>query len=240
MAKSLFFCVLILLFSAPGAFSRQITFHQRSNNFAIEKEKNQAIINLVFIPLGYQEPSGAKKDILSITARLRSVFPFNEFKGFRFFFLKLDLPAEKDIFKKNKNFPYLKVSDDFIRELKDKIGGNYKLVILDKESNVSAGELSGIKDTSLIILGRNSFGEKNRLSKAFLHEFGHSMGLREENSGSSQGIIPGRPNCAPDKKTAVKWWGGIAKRNSSVGYFEIKAQNKTFIKIGRASCRERV
>ncbi len=229
-AKILFFCVLILVFSAPRVFSWQITSYQQIKDFAIEKEENQVTLNLVFVSLGYQEPSEFKKYISSITARLKSVFPFSKFKGFKFFLLKANQEEEKDIFKESKSFPYLKIRSDFIRELKNEIGGNYKLVILDKESNVSAAELSNAKEASLIILGRNSFGEKNRLAKAFLHEFGHSLGLREENSGSSHGIISGEPNCALDKETAIKWWGDIAQENSGVDYFEVKTQNKTFIK----------
>ena len=38
-AKSLFFCVLILVFSAPCVFSWQVTSCQQIKDFAIEKEE---------------------------------------------------------------------------------------------------------------------------------------------------------------------------------------------------------
>ncbi len=68
------------------------------------------------------------------------------------------------------------------------------------------------------------------LSRFFLHELGHSFGLRDEyafqrkQSGvidsaaanatsSSVAYQPAQPNCAPDEATAQKWWGAYIAAN---------------------------
>lgn len=62
------------------------------------------------------------------------------------------------------------------------------------------------------------------LSRFFLHELGHSLGLRDEYAfqrpassivdkaaaeslSNSVAYQPAKPNCAPDKATAEQWWG---------------------------------
>jgi len=228
MVKRCLCFVVILFFFIVSAYSWQVEQFQ-VDDFPVQQE-SQAVFNLVFVPLDYSGDDEIEGDISSITTRLKSISPFNKFNGFRFFLLIFDGQKSGDIFEESKTFPYLKIRNDFIQELKDKIGGNYKLVILNKQGNASGAELSSIKETSIIILGKNSFGEKNRLTKAFLHEFGHSLGLREEYSTSIQEIIPGKPNCALNKEIAVKWWGDVAEENSGVDYFQIKSNDKIFIK----------
>ncbi len=228
MKKRFLLAALFLLLSTSVSFGWQI--EPLPADSVLAEPEEEIIINLVFVSLNYPESSDFEKDIYSITARLKSIFPFNEFKGFSFFLLTVGPEEKQEIFKQNRGFPYLKVRDDFISELNNAIGGNYKLVILNKDISTSAAELSKANETSLIILGRDSFGKRNRLAKAFLHEFGHSLGLKEESAGSGQTVVPGEPNCAPDRQTAVKWWGDLAAENSSVGYFEVKAGGKTYIK----------
>ena len=222
------FCALILLLFAFPSFSWQINSFQEEDFPVVEK--NQITLNLVFVSLGYQREDNFEKDISSILARLKKTSPFREFKSLKIYLLDTGLKEKDALFKKSKNFPFLKVKNSLIQGIKRRVGGVYKLVILNKESSASAAELSSIKDISLIILGKSSYGKKNRIAKVFLHELGHSLGLREENPASSQPIISGEPNCAPDKETAKKWWGDAAEENSGVDYFEVKARNKTFIK----------
>ena len=215
------------------AFSWQIEPFQEED-FFIEQE-SKIILNLVFVPLGYQREDNSGKDISSIIARLKGTSPFDEFKGLKVYLLDADLKEKDVLFKKSKDFPFLKVKNSLIQGIKRNIKGVYKLVILDKEGDVSAAELSSIKDVSVIILGKSSYGKKNRLAKAFRHELGHSLGLREENSASSRPIIPGPPNCASDKETAVRWWGDMVKEKSGIGYFEIQSGDEKFIKPTRRS-----
>jgi len=235
MAKSLFFCGLIFLLFSPSAFPWQIAPFQQVKDFAVEKEKNQINLNLVFAGLGYHKEDEFKKDISLILTRLKNTPPFDEFKGLKVYLLDAGLDEKAILFKESEKFPYLKVRNDLIQSLENKLSGVYKLVILNKEGKASAAELSSIKDISLIILGRDSYGQKNRLAKAFLHEFGHSLGLREENSRISRQIIPGEPNCAPDKETAVKWWGDMAEAIDGVDYFEFQFRGNKFIKPTRHS-----
>lgn len=227
------FCTLILLSFVFPVFPWQIEPFQKEE-FPPGWE-NQTILNIVFIPLGYQKKDSFKKDVFLIITYLKNTPPFNQFKGFRFYILSIASKEKNILFKKSQNFPYLEVRNDLISGIKNELNYPYKLVVLDKQINISAAEVSNAKATSIIILGRNSYGRKNRLAKVFLHELGHSLGLREENPGSSQPIIFGPPNCAPDKETAKKWWGDLAKEIDDVGYFKILSGNKTFIKPTRSS-----
>ncbi|OPX28089.1 MAG: hypothetical protein B1H08_06570 [Candidatus Omnitrophica bacterium 4484_171] len=233
MRKKFLFCTLILLFFVFPAFSWQISSFQGEDSSVAEK--NQIILNLVFVSLSYQREDNFKKDISSILARLKKTSPFREFKSLKVYLLDASPEERTVLFKKSESFPFLKVKNSLIQDIKSRIGGVYKLVLLNKQGDTSAAELSNIRNISLIILGKSSYGGKNRLSKVFLHELGHSLGLREENPGSSQPIIPGEPNCASDKETAKKWWGDMVKGNSAIGYFEIYSAGRKFIKPTRRS-----
>ena len=233
MRRKLFLCFLFFLLFIPLAFPWQIEPFQKE--LPSGDQKNQITLNIVFLPLNYQRKDNFKKDTSLIISRLKITSPFNQFRGFRFYLLNITSKEKGILFKKCKKFPYLEVRNDLIRDIRNKLNGTYKLAILDKGGNTSAAEISKANEISLIILGRNSYGKKNRLSKAFLHEFGHSLGLREENPSSSQPIIAGPPNCAPDKETAVKWWGNIAKTREGVDYFKMQSGEKVFIKPTRRS-----
>ena len=68
-------------------------------------------------------------------------------------------------------------------------------------------------------LGRTS------LRQAVLHEMGHTFGLRDECAtlrlpAGAPALVPGPPNCAPDRATAERWWGDLARTDPLVGYFE--------------------
>ncbi|MEA3560246.1 MAG: hypothetical protein U9R31_00545 [Candidatus Omnitrophota bacterium] len=160
MIKRFLFCVLIFLSFASSAFPWQINCFQEGEPFT--GEQKQITLNLVFVLLNYQNESEFKKDISSIIARLKNTSPFDEFKGLKVYLLDTALKEREFLFKKSKNFPFLKVKNNLIQSIKRNIKGVYKLVILDKEGDVGAAELSNIRNISLIILGKKSYGKKKQ------------------------------------------------------------------------------
>jgi hypothetical protein len=106
----------------------------------------------------------------------------------------------------------------------------YKLVILDYTGQTNCAELSTLDKASVIVLGRAGLSKEGDLVKCFLHEFGHSLGLRDE-CVSCKTVKPGYPNCAVDKETAQVWWGDLVKANApGVGFIRGCCGNKDYFR----------
>ncbi|MBF0330585.1 MAG: hypothetical protein HQL17_01505 [Candidatus Omnitrophica bacterium] len=142
---------------------------------------------------------------------------------------------ENDIFLRFRDFPFLKTRNSFLKELSVRIGHPYKLVIIDDGTIVSAAELSSLDKTSLIILGRQRYRDEHSFAKGFLHELGHSLGLRDECRVCQERVSAGPPNCAPSMAEAKAWWGDVAATDSRVGYFEGCCGNTSYIRSSPAS-----
>lgn len=84
------------------------------------------------------------------------------------------------------------------------------------------------------------------VSRYFMHELGHSLGLRDEYArqrpqeavgdpesaaaaSSNAAFQPARPNCAPSKDTASSWWGAyVLAKVEGVGFFPGCAGNSNY------------
>ena len=162
--------------------------------------------NLVFAGLNYPDRGSFLKDLAGLEGRLRLTEPFDAFQdSLRISYLELDQKEEAAFFKNAGGAPGLKVRMDLLRRISG-LTGLYKLVIIDYRAAASSAELSSIRRTSLIVLGRGRSSNGGDFAKAFLHELGHSLGLRDECLLCAR-REPGLPNCAPDKESAQKWWG---------------------------------
>lgn len=226
--KRLSFFILIFFSLASPAFSWQLSPYEKGTDVFIEDEQG-AIFNLVFTHLNYEEKEEFQKDVGSMVDILMKTPPFDEFKALKIYFLETKPEEESVLFKNGEKFPFLKIRDDLVKEVKEELNAPYKLVVLDKKGSVTAAELSDIDKISVIVLGKNRHDNEARFTKAFLHEFGHALGLREENPHSSHLIIPGPPNCAPDKENAIEWWGDMVGKVEGAGYFEIRSGGDKFI-----------
>jgi hypothetical protein len=85
------------------------------------------------------------------------------------------------------------------------------------------------------------------VSRFFMHELGHSLGLRDEYTrqrpsqaiGDEQAATalsgniayqPARPNCAPDEATAKQWWGAyLTAKIPDIGLFHGCAGRDTYV-----------
>ena len=179
-------------------------------------------LHLVFTPLNYQDPSDFIKDREILVERLRKTVPFSEFPA-RLKIWDLGL-AEKqigEVFLPTDVFPYVRVDQEFIKKVYERVGANYKLVLLNQTGSTDAAEFSTLEAPSVIVLGRRHFNTDFYFSSAFLHELGHSLGLRDETSkNDARACNPGYPNCAKSKEEAEIWWGKWVGQNSQVGFFK--------------------
>ena len=214
----------------------------RSNSFAYEiisylKDSYRAgkYLNLVFCPLNYQNKADFVKDREALIRKLKITKPFDEYNNLKFWYINLSRKEECQVFKPTLDFPSLKVRNDFLAGISAKLKGVYKLIIIDAQGVTLCAELSGIGTTSLIILGRRAYDNDNNFAKGFLHELGHSFGLRDECVNCQQLSSSGYPNCASNKGEAERWWGDLATGNDRVGYISGCCGNKDYIRPTIAS-----
>lgn len=104
---------------------------------------------------------------------------------------------------------------------------HFKLVVLSPEEFVPVAKVARGKNSAIYIPTTNrteqSDGFNKWLGQIFMHELGHSLGLRDEyarerpeehildieaydKESSNPGFRPAKPNCAPDQQTAKAWW----------------------------------
>ena len=224
----MFFFIGLLLFFSQSAPAYTIAHHKDA--------PDKAVLRLVFCPLHYRDNRDFLNDIGIITKKLFKLKPFSEFEGkIAFSYLELSPEEERLIFKPVSAFPPLLARQDFIDGLSEKLKSVYKLVIIDAKSGQTCAELSQIDKISLLIIGRSRYNNSNSFAKGFLHELGHSLGLREEFIDAGHNPEPGYPNCAPTKKEAQEWWGDLVGQGTRVNYIFGCCGNKNYIRPTIAS-----
>ncbi|HNX69158.1 MAG TPA: hypothetical protein PLL75_05550 [Candidatus Omnitrophota bacterium] len=182
--------------------------------------KPSAVLNVVFCPLNYQRQDDFLKDAAMMMRRLSETKPFEEFaQAIGAYTVTLSAKEVAAIFKRVQDFPPLKVRQDFLDSISSRLGSDYKLVIVDALSSSFCAELSSIDKMSLIVLGKARYKGTNSFAKGFLHELGHSLGLRDESSGAEAKHSPvGYPNCARNREEAQEWWGDLTGKAAYVDY----------------------
>lgn len=192
--------------------------------------------NLIFCSLNYSDKAVFLKDIGMLIQSLKRTMPFDEFiQKITFYYVILSKEEENTLFKPTSGFPPLKARRDFLEGILAKLKSSYKLVILDAQISVSCAELSSADKMSLIILGKRRYNNSNSFAKGFLHELGHSLGLRDERIEGAHFSSPGPPNCASTKQEAKEWWGDLAGKEPRVNYIPGCSGNKRYIRPTIAS-----
>jgi|GEM_PF-331468 len=224
--------VLCLFCFMPGCSSYNIKPHPIRGNLS-----SQAALNLVFCPLNYRDKEIFLEDTRALIDGLKRVKPFDEFiQRIGFYYVIPSRKEEKLIFNEEDGFPPLKVRRDFLSDISGHLKFGYKLIIIDASGWGSCAELSSPGKVSLIILGRGRYKNNNAFTKGFLHELGHSLGLRDEGLKSEAGRCPpGPPNCATSKEEAEKWWGDLTGSSRGVRYINGCCGNKDYIRPTIAS-----
>ena len=226
----LFIFVLYFFCFAFNCFAYNIEPYS-GQSYAESKKR----FNLVFCSLSYPNKEDFKKDTEALIQRLKQTKPFDEFNDFGLWYVKILREEEAEVFKRTSDFPPLKVRNDFLEDIFAKLKANYKLIIIDAGGSTSCAELSSVDKTSLIILGKTRYKDKNSFTKGFLHELGHSLGLRDECINCQQLCPPGEPNCAITKEEAEEWWGELVGKDSRINYISGCCGNKNYIRPTIAS-----
>ena len=197
--------------------------------------KSESALNLVFCSLNYQAQGDFTKDIGIIIQKLKKTRPFDEFTNFKFWYINFSKQEENNLFKPTSAFPPLKVRKDLLADIQAQLKCEYKLIIIDARGSVCCAELSSIDKMSLIIIGKARYKDSSGFAKGFLHELGHSLGLRDECVHCQQLSSAGYPNCAATKEEAVKWWGDLAGKDERVNYISGCSGNKDYLRPTIAS-----
>lgn len=199
--------------------------------------KPSAILNIVFCPLHYQKKDDFLRDSEAMMQRLSGTKPFDQFaQDLGTYAMSVSAREGEAVFKKVQGFPPLKIRQDFLDSISSQLGASYKLVILDASGRSFCAELSSKDEMSLIILGKAKYGGKDSFAKGFLHELGHSLGLRDESPEVYAKESPaGYPNCATSREEARKWWGDLKGKKEYVDYIRGCCGNKSYFRPTIAS-----
>jgi hypothetical protein len=222
-----FFLLPSLSFSYTLEPCTKISFHKSQNK-----------LNLIFSPLNYSSKKSFSRDVDILLKRLKQTPPFAEFMDrVSIWRIKLSQSEEKVFFKPAQDIPPLLVRQDFMDGISNHLNSNYKLILIDGLGSVSCAELSSPDKISLIILGKNRYENSQSFAKGFLHELGHSLGLRDECIDCAQLCAPGEPNCASNQKEAERLWGDLAVGDLSarVSYINGCCGNPDYIRPTIAS-----
>jgi hypothetical protein len=226
----LFGLVLFFLYFGPACLACEIKLYAGQ-----EANQSSSTFNLVFCSLNYQNQAEFIFDTGILMQRLRSTPPFDEFDDFLFWSIYLSGDEEEDIFFESHGLPPVKIRLDFLERISAELRQAYKLIIIDAAGFISCAELSEIQNTSLVILGRKRYENADSFAKGFLHELGHSLGLRDECTHCQQLSPAGYPNCAATREEAVQWWGDLVGKDDRVNYIAGCSGNKNYIRPTIAS-----
>jgi hypothetical protein len=193
-------------------------------------------LSLVFIGLNCPSQALFLKDIFSIEEKLSATSPFDEFRQcINSYSVEMGEREGAVLFKRSQGTPPIKVKVDFLEEI-SKTVDPAKMVFIDYQGSASRAELSLPHITSLMILGRARYAGQDDFVEGFLHELGHSLGLRDESSDAHAKTAPaGYPNCARSREEAQKWWGDLTGKDEFVDYINGCCGSRDYIRPTIAS-----
>jgi len=191
--------------------------------------------NWAFIFAGdnYDTEVDFQKDAQICIQAMKEIAPFSEFvDSFRYEFFLIEDTICK-VKKKDLIYPKL-VCDTTINEYLRKYNyARFKLVVLSNRVFISWSNIDSVSPSAIFLSTRGK--KEEEMKGEFMHELGHSFGLRDEYAPipvreGSLAKTPG-PNCAPSIEVAKTLWGDLAGQgNPVVGYYYGCAGNKKFVK----------
>ena len=214
----------------------------------IEKLKSQYTDKcmLVFFYDGYDSQEEALRFIAVMKNALELVEPFSSASNIE---TKIfTTPGQKCHLK--KTVKTLLECDKSLIESFNRLGvEHFKLVVISPLNFVPSAKVARGKNSAIYMptyQGSLTREELTRfVGRFFIHELGHSLGLRDEYSrdrpkeaiideqaanslSSNVAYQPAKPNCAPDEGTAKKWWGEYLGVFENIGVFPGCAGRTTY------------
>jgi len=203
--------------------------------------------NIIFFYDGYQDQKDALLYIKVMQEALNIVEPYKSLKDFMAFKI---FTTEGQKCKVERTVKKILKCDRELVESFNRLGiERFKLVVLSPLDFVPAAGIARGKNSAIYIptfQGALTREELNQfIGRFFIHELGHSLGLRDEYSrdrpqeaivdpeaanalSSNRAYQPAKPNCAPDEATAREWWGGYMGVFEEVDIFPGCAGRNTY------------
>jgi len=217
------------------------------STYGLPKVLHKNGLNIVFI----SDKFGSRSDFLSavgfLKQSLETVEPWKSYDGFNFFSVYSGKNSFCRVETENVRKPTLKCDEGINNEILPLRLYRFKAIVVSREDFTAWANLTRINN-SMVAFSLPSGGEgQDFYRKVLLHEFAHGFGLRDEMTKSvialagSEATRAGGPNCAPDVKTALSWWGDFVKKTANgeyvfgneendVGFYYGCAGNENYLK----------
>ncbi len=251
----LFLGMLIFVFSISLILSLKSNFSPKtiekntvsktpeSEVYHLPQETHPRGLNLVFFADHYASWEEFDSDIDILMLGLRTIEPWKSYEQFNLYKIKPN--GEKDICQvktDNERKPVLRCNEEINTYLSKLNFERFKFIVLSRQDFQSWANVARIENSGIFFSLKDKLTEGNAPSYAYLfaHLMGHAFGLKDEEKfviarANGAPHTPDGPNCAPDEKTAKKWWGNLAKTNPEVGYFKTCCGNENYIKPTQSS-----
>lgn len=211
------------------------------------KKQHGNKFNIIFFYDGYDDQKDALLYIKVMQEALDLVEPFKSLSGHIAF--KIFTTEGQKCHVEAGAKKILKCDQEMVESF-NRLGiERFKLVVLSPLDFVPNAKVARGKNSAIYMptfQGALTQQELNRwLGQFFMHELGHSLGLRDEYSRQrpAESIIdkesadqlssniayrPAKPNCAPDKETAKTWWGDYVGVFAGVDFYSGCAGRDTY------------
>lgn len=208
--------------------------------YRVPKSTHKHGLNLIFFSDGYLSWDDFEKDIDLVLRGMQSVEPWRSFTRFNVYKIR---PKELDlcgIKVENERKPVIRCSPEGLNSYLNKLvlDNQFKLVLLSRRDFQSWANVVRIADSGIFMSIPQSpqeEGGEQIIGIQFLHLLGHAFGLKDEElfviaKFDASVLEPDGPNCAPNKKTAEKWWGHLVEKYPNrVGYFQGCSGKKEYV-----------
>lgn len=206
-----------------------------------EAKRSGKHLTILFYYDGYQDETKALRQIGLMQGALKNTQPFASSDVID---TKI-ITSGSDRCKVERRAQNILVCDKgLINEINKLNIEHFKLVILSPKDFVPNAKVTRGKNSALYLPAHQGVLTEEELNvfltRFFLHELGHTFGLRDEyaferssnpNAETHADNIAyqtARPNCAPDLATAQAWWGAYDAGSEKIGYNQGCAGNKKF------------
>ena len=202
-------------------------------------------LDLIFFADGYLSWQEFDSDTQLLLREMRKVEPWKSYSRYNIYLIR---PKELDICTvkvKDERKPTLRCDAEKVNKYLNKLRTwHFKFIVLSRRDFQSWANVVRLQDSGIFFSmprsPRDSI-EEQVTGQLFLHMLGHAFGLKDEElfviaKADSAAHKPDGPNCAPDKTTAKKWWGDLARLYPErVGYYQGCAGVIDYIKPTKGS-----
>lgn len=178
-------------------------------------------LDLVFVYDGETQESDLQKKIESLVnyngdKPQVGLFSIEPFKANKAKFNVWIIPSDKKILQSPDQMSSIPSNTETISNILATQCSNVEYGIVLSPQNFRSFSL---KNTIFLSETYGGQAVATKIGNRLAHELGHSIfGLADEYAEAGKDKKPRKPNCAPDKETAKKWWGELENKEG-IGYF---------------------